>query len=114
MPIGVLAIVATVVECGLHDWSSGVLECKGNTFTTDEWSSVYKKHVKSLNTMKKVRPDMFAAWTRKLYMDCLETTKAYAALGESEDDEIQDEEMADYGDLDLGKFLHSDAISESS
>ncbi|KAH7090925.1 hypothetical protein BKA62DRAFT_598897, partial [Auriculariales sp. MPI-PUGE-AT-0066] len=67
MPIGVLAIVATAVECGLHDWSSGVLERKGNTFTTDEWSSVYKKHVKSLNTMKKVRPDMFAAWTRKLY-----------------------------------------------
>ncbi|KAH7101918.1 hypothetical protein BKA62DRAFT_701810, partial [Auriculariales sp. MPI-PUGE-AT-0066] len=114
MPIGVLAIVATAVECALHDWSTGILERKGNTFTTDEWSGVYKKHVKALNTMKKIKPDMFAAWTRKLYMDCLETTKAYAALEESDDDEIQDEEMADYDDLDLRGFLPDPAVHASN
>ncbi|KAH7097850.1 hypothetical protein BKA62DRAFT_607690, partial [Auriculariales sp. MPI-PUGE-AT-0066] len=67
MPIGVLAMVATAVECALHDWSSGILDRKGNMFSTDEWSGVYKKHIKALNTMKGLRPDMFMAWTRKIY-----------------------------------------------
>ncbi|KAH7098006.1 hypothetical protein BKA62DRAFT_773727 [Auriculariales sp. MPI-PUGE-AT-0066] len=100
MPIPTIALIATAVQCALHDWITGIYIPKKNPFTTDAWLSAYKKHVSALEKMKLKNRRLFMAWTRKMYTDCLETTEAYDAAA-SGDEHINDEEMEDYGDVDL-------------
>ncbi|KAH7097309.1 hypothetical protein BKA62DRAFT_624102 [Auriculariales sp. MPI-PUGE-AT-0066] len=100
VPIPTIALIATAVQCALHDWTTGIYGPKKNPFRTEAWHAAYKKHVAALEKMKLKNRRLFMAWTRKLYMDSLETTEAYAAAA-SEDEHINEDEMNDYGDIEF-------------
>ena len=58
------------VQCALHDWLDGVPAASATEFTADQWSPVYKRHLRTLRRLQTAKPLQIDAWLRRLWANC--------------------------------------------
>ncbi|KDQ58870.1 hypothetical protein JAAARDRAFT_46540 [Jaapia argillacea MUCL 33604] len=92
IPIPMLALVTTAVECALRDWEDGVFKANVNQFSEDEYRPVYERHLKNLESNKSKAPLFWDKLLRSLFKD------AWTHAGNEEIKDTNDGD--DYDDVD--------------
>ncbi|KZV99340.1 hypothetical protein EXIGLDRAFT_762643 [Exidia glandulosa HHB12029] len=99
IPLPVIAIAATALQCALRDWTTGVRVKSAAEFSSDEWSSIYAGHLRELTHMLEQKPREVDAWTRKLWRDCWSTTSQSLAGNTAATSFISAAELDDFADV---------------
>ncbi|EPQ53845.1 hypothetical protein GLOTRDRAFT_131175 [Gloeophyllum trabeum ATCC 11539] len=69
IPLPVLALVATAIECALKDWESGhrISKKKNNEFSADDYAESYARRLQMLTNKESKEPAFFESLTRDLF-----------------------------------------------
>ncbi|KZS91460.1 hypothetical protein SISNIDRAFT_487438 [Sistotremastrum niveocremeum HHB9708] len=96
MPIPLIALASTSLECALTDYLSGnVVPASSNPFLEGMYRPILKKHLHNLNMIAENSPDVMKALQTSLYSKCWRRT----GLAVEEDDETLLEVFIDVSSL---------------
>lgn len=69
IPLALIALAATAIECALNAWRNGTLDKAANHFTDIDYTKVYKRHIKNLEVYEKKAPAACLQYRRQLWQD---------------------------------------------
>ncbi|GJE91566.1 hypothetical protein PsYK624_077160 [Phanerochaete sordida] len=94
VPVPLIALVATAIECALVDWSTGVRITKGNEFTSHPYADVYQRHLTNLEALGRSNPSVLARRQRDLWQQAsdytgLQARRITATSGDLDEDDLK-------------------------